>query len=84
MGEGIEPQRRQLAIREKEPEVLAASAYPPPGSTAIEVLYNQLDPVLLVLGRLCGGRGSACSWPSVLCASPCSGRRSRSWRRLRS
>jgi ABC-type transport system involved in cytochrome c biogenesis permease subunit len=44
LGESIEPQRRQLPIREKQDEVLQATAYPPDGSTAAEVFYNQADP----------------------------------------
>jgi len=58
MGEAIEPQRRQLPIREKETELLDATAYPPPGSTRTEVLYNHLDPfywslVLSVAAAVC-------------------------------
>jgi cytochrome c-type biogenesis protein CcsB len=44
LGEAIEPQRRQLPIREREDEVLDLTAYPPGGSTGLEVHYNQLDP----------------------------------------
>jgi ABC-type transport system involved in cytochrome c biogenesis permease subunit len=43
LGEAIEPERRQLPIREKENEVLDATAYPPGGSTASEVFYNHAN-----------------------------------------
>jgi len=43
LGEAIEPERRQLPIREKDNEVLDATAYPPGGSTGTEVFYNRAD-----------------------------------------
>ena len=44
LGRAVEPLRRELPIRDKDEDLLAATAYPPPGSTAVEVLYNRLDP----------------------------------------
>ncbi len=34
----------KLAIRDPDEALLAATAYPPPGSTDLEVFYNRLDP----------------------------------------
>jgi ABC-type transport system involved in cytochrome c biogenesis permease subunit len=44
LGEAVEPERRQLPLREREDEVLDATAYPPAGSTDAEVFYNHADP----------------------------------------
>ena len=44
VGEAIEPERQKLPIRERDESILAATAYPPAGSTDAEVLYNRLDP----------------------------------------
>ena len=44
LGQAVEPLRRKLPIRDKDDELLAATAYPPAGSTGVEVLYNRLDP----------------------------------------
>ncbi|MBN2295408.1 MAG: cytochrome c biogenesis protein CcsA [Pirellulales bacterium] len=46
LGESIEPLRDKLPIEKKDDELLAATAYPPVGFTANEVLYNRLDPFL--------------------------------------
>ncbi|MGD0901056.1 MAG: hypothetical protein ABR915_24765, partial [Thermoguttaceae bacterium] len=54
MGLSIEPDRRNLPIREREYEVLDATAYPPAGSTDLEVLYNHLDPFF---------------WSAIVCAA---------------
>jgi ABC-type transport system involved in cytochrome c biogenesis permease subunit len=44
LGEGIESARRRLPIEHKDEALLAATAYPPTGSTANELRYNRLDP----------------------------------------
>ncbi len=44
LGQAIEPIRRELPIRDKDDELLAQTAYPPAGSTGVEVLYNRIDP----------------------------------------
>ena len=44
LGTAAKPLRRDLPIRDKDEDLLAATAYPPAGSTAVEVLYNRLDP----------------------------------------
>jgi ABC-type transport system involved in cytochrome c biogenesis permease subunit len=44
LGEKLSGLRSQLPIRDKDDALLAATAYPPPGSTRIEVFYNRLDP----------------------------------------
>ena len=44
-GEAVEPIRQRLPIHERDEAVLAATAYPPPGSTGAEVVYNRLDPL---------------------------------------
>ena len=43
-GEATEPLRDRLPIVEKDPAIMAATAYPPPGATAAEVLYSTLAP----------------------------------------
>jgi ABC-type transport system involved in cytochrome c biogenesis permease subunit len=44
LGEGIESTRRELPIQQKDIELIAATAYPPIGSTDTEVHYYELDP----------------------------------------
>lgn len=44
LGEAVEPVRRDLPVREADDALLAATAYPPPGSTAREVHYYKMDP----------------------------------------
>ena len=46
LGESIEPLREKLPLETKDEELLAATAYPPPGFTSNEVFYNRLDPFL--------------------------------------
>ncbi len=43
-GQRIEPLREKLSIQYRDRELIQATAYPPPGSTRLEVLYNRLDP----------------------------------------
>ncbi len=66
LAERIEPLRRGLPLLHRDRSLLDATAYPPPGATAAEVLYNRLDPffwswvagaaaavcLLLAVGRL--------------------------------
>jgi ABC-type transport system involved in cytochrome c biogenesis permease subunit len=54
LGKTIEPRRRGLPIKEKDGELMAATAYPAVGSTDAEVRYNQLDPFFWAL-VVCGG-----------------------------
>jgi ABC-type transport system involved in cytochrome c biogenesis permease subunit len=44
LAEKIEPLRRQLPLRHRDPELMVATAYPPAGSTTGEVCYNRFDP----------------------------------------
>ncbi len=44
LGQRIEPLREKLPLRHRDQELIAATAYPPAGSTDVEVLYNRLDP----------------------------------------
>ncbi len=44
LGEQIEPLRGELPIQHRDRELIAATAYPPPGSTDVEVFYNRFDP----------------------------------------
>jgi ABC-type transport system involved in cytochrome c biogenesis permease subunit len=44
-GQAVEPIRRRMVVHERDEAVLAATAYPPPGSTGAEVVYNRLDPL---------------------------------------
>lgn len=44
LGEQIEPLRQQLPIRQRDQELIAATAYPPPDYTWAEVHYYRLDP----------------------------------------
>ncbi len=43
-GQAVEPIRQRLPIHERDDDLLAATAYPPPGSTDSEVFYNRSDP----------------------------------------
>lgn len=44
LGEQIEPLRAALPIRQKDDELIAATAYPPPDYTRAEVAYYRIDP----------------------------------------
>jgi hypothetical protein len=44
LGEAIEPLRTKLAIQHRDDQLIAATAYPPPDSTEVELFYNRLDP----------------------------------------
>jgi ABC-type transport system involved in cytochrome c biogenesis permease subunit len=44
LAERIEPLRARLPMRNRDDRLIAATAYPPAGSTRTEVLYNRLDP----------------------------------------
>ena len=44
-GRAVEPIRQGMAIHERDEAVIAATAYPREGSTAVEVVYNRLDPL---------------------------------------
>jgi ABC-type transport system involved in cytochrome c biogenesis permease subunit len=44
-GQAVEPIRRKMPIHEPDEAVMAATVYPPPSSTAAEVVYNRLDPL---------------------------------------
>ena len=44
LGEAVEPERAQLALRHPDERLIEATAYPPSGSTEAEVFYYQLDP----------------------------------------
>lgn len=46
LGEQIEPMREKLPIRQKDVELIAATAYPSPDYTKAEVHYYRLDPFL--------------------------------------
>ena len=46
LGEKIEPLREQLPVKNRDEELIALTAYPPPGSTDLEVYYNKSDPFL--------------------------------------
>ena len=46
LGEKIEPLRKRLPIRHRDKDLIALTAYPPPGSTRVEVHYNQFNPFL--------------------------------------
>jgi len=45
-GEKIEPLRQQLPIDDRDEQLIALTAYPPPGSTELEVHYNASNPFL--------------------------------------
>jgi ABC-type transport system involved in cytochrome c biogenesis permease subunit len=44
LGRAIEPARNELPIQQRDDDLIRATAYPPAGSTATEVDYNDLDP----------------------------------------
>jgi ABC-type transport system involved in cytochrome c biogenesis permease subunit len=44
LGRKIEPARKELPIQQRDDDLVKATAYPPAGSTATEVFYNDLDP----------------------------------------
>ena len=44
LGERIGPLRQKLPIQHPDQDVIDATAYPPPGSTDVEVFYNRVDP----------------------------------------
>lgn len=46
LGEAVTPIRERLPIQHRDEDLLAATAYPPPGFVDLEVHYNQLDPFL--------------------------------------
>ncbi len=46
LGESLGNARRNLPLRQRDEELLAATAYPPPGATEAEVRYYRLDPFL--------------------------------------
>ena len=72
LGEKIGPLREKLDLRSPDAACLAATAYPPSGSTDLEVRYNQLDPfgwawIVNFVAVLCFAS------PSARSASRCSG-----------
>ncbi|MEN6367191.1 MAG: cytochrome c biogenesis protein CcsA [Thermoguttaceae bacterium] len=44
LGHAVEPARQQLTIQNRDARLLAETAYPRPGATDRELLYNRLDP----------------------------------------
>lgn len=46
LGEAVEPLRDKLPIQHRDDALMAATAYPPAGSTDVELLYNRTDPFL--------------------------------------
>lgn len=46
LGKAIEPIRREMPIRNRDPEMLDATAYPAPSDTWAEVFYDKLNPFL--------------------------------------
>jgi ABC-type transport system involved in cytochrome c biogenesis permease subunit len=46
LGESIEEVRRELPVGDRDEELIVATAYPPAGSTEVEVRYYELDPFL--------------------------------------
>jgi len=46
LGEQIEPLREALPVKRPDQNVIAKTAYPPPGATDIEVHYNRFKPFL--------------------------------------
>ena len=44
LGQQIEPLRWKLPVEKRDDAMIAATAYPPPGYTDVELRYNQLDP----------------------------------------
>ena len=53
--------RRRLPIHDTDEVLMAATAYPPPGSTDAEVLYNRLDPFFWAW--VAGLRRGRRAWP---------------------
>ena len=58
LGEQIESRRAKLPIEHRDQELIAATAYPPPGSMDVEVFYNRVDPffwswVVSLVASLC-------------------------------
>ncbi len=58
LGEKINPLREKLPIKNRDDDLMALTAYPPPGSTDLEVRYNQSNPFfwawLIALGATLG------------------------------
>jgi len=46
LGERVEPMRESLPIRHKDEALLAATRYPPPNATNLELRYNHSEPFL--------------------------------------
>ncbi len=46
LGEAVEPLRDKLPIQHRDDDLMAATAYPPAGTTDVEVTYNRVDPFL--------------------------------------
>jgi len=44
LGTDIEPLRQKLPVQQRDEDLLAATKYPPPGATWVEVHYYRLDP----------------------------------------
>jgi ABC-type transport system involved in cytochrome c biogenesis permease subunit len=44
LGEQVGPLRAKLPIEHRDQDLIAATAYPPPGATDVEVFYNRVDP----------------------------------------
>ncbi|MEN6407276.1 MAG: cytochrome c biogenesis protein CcsA [Thermoguttaceae bacterium] len=44
LGRAVEPARQRLTIHDRDPQLLADTAYPKPGATGRELFYNRLDP----------------------------------------
>jgi ABC-type transport system involved in cytochrome c biogenesis permease subunit len=45
LGTKVGPLRENLPVLRRDQELIDATAYPPPGSTDVEVLYNRVDPL---------------------------------------
>ena len=44
LGQEVEPLRQKLPLQRRDQNLIDATAYPPVGSTDLEVFYNRLDP----------------------------------------
>lgn len=60
LAEEVETARQKLPIHQRDEELIALTAYPPPGATDMEVHYYQLDPflwswVISALSMVCFG-----------------------------
>jgi len=44
LGQEVEPLRQKLPLQHRDQNLIDATAYPPVGSTDLEVFYNRLDP----------------------------------------